>query len=92
VAVGRGLKPRVLLIVNEASVPVGTFGPTLQAAGLELDPWPIFAESQRELSGYDAVVALGGTMHPDEDEAYAWLATVLPSAAWAAARRAIGTR
>jgi GMP synthase (glutamine-hydrolysing) len=74
VAVGRGLKPRVLLIVNEASVPVGTFGPTLQAAGLELDPWPIFAEPQRELSGYDAVVALGGTMHPDEDEAYAWLA------------------
>ena len=73
-AVGRGLKPRVLLIVNEASVPVGKFGPTLQAAGLELDPWPIFAEPQRELSGYDAVVALGGTMHPESDEAYAWLA------------------
>jgi GMP synthase-like glutamine amidotransferase len=63
-----------MLIVNEASVPVGTFGPTLQAAGLELDPWNIFEEPQRGLSGYDAVVALGGTMHPDEDDAYAWLA------------------
>ena len=26
------------------------------------------------------------------EQNYAWLATVLPSAAWAAARRAIGTR
>ena len=38
VAVGKGVQPRVLLIVNEASVPVGTFGPTPRAAGLELDP------------------------------------------------------
>src|SRR5262245_50711559 len=67
-------KPRVLLIVNETSVPVGTFGPTLAAAGLELDPWNIFEEPRRALSGYDAVVALGGTMHPDEDAAYPWLA------------------
>ena len=69
------MRPPVLLIVNEASVPVGTFGPTLLAAGLELDPWPISAEPRRSLDGYAAVIALGGTMHPDEDAAYPWLAT-----------------
>jgi GMP synthase-like glutamine amidotransferase len=61
--------------VNETSVPIGMLGPPLLAAGLELDPWYIAEEPHRAPSGYAAVVALGGTMHPDEDVAYPWLAT-----------------
>src|SRR6266550_1683876 len=41
----------------------------------------------RDKPGHDVVFVIVSI-----EKAYAWLATVLPSAAWAAARRAIGTR
>lgn len=69
------MRPRVLLIVNEVDVPIGMFGPSLLAAGLELAPWHAAAEPACPLDDYAAVVALGGTMHPDEDATYPWLAT-----------------
>ena len=66
---------RVLSVTHGPSVPGGVFEEVVEASGHELDRWVV--PSSRMPDGprdYDAVMAFGGSMHPDEDERFTWLA------------------
>jgi GMP synthase (glutamine-hydrolysing) len=65
---------KVLVIETQQLVPIGTLGPPLLDAGLELVYWRTAEEPPpRSLSGFAGVIALGGGANPDEDERYPWL-------------------
>jgi GMP synthase (glutamine-hydrolysing) len=67
---------QILAIVHEAEAGPGVFGDAVRAAGHELDPWPITAESYppRDLGEYGAVLTFGGAMHADQEREHPWLA------------------
>ncbi|HXF01162.1 MAG TPA: type 1 glutamine amidotransferase [Solirubrobacterales bacterium] len=67
---------RALAIVFERDAGPGVFAQASGARGVDLDSW-IFdgrTAAPRELNGYDAVLVFGGSMHPDQEDAYPWLA------------------
>jgi GMP synthase (glutamine-hydrolysing) len=63
---------RILVVLNDASDPIGALGPPLLDAGFELTTWRP-EDPPPDLADHAAVVALGGSPNPDEDERYAWL-------------------
>ena len=67
---------RVLALTHGPSVGPGVFGDAVQEAGHELVEWPVQLGG-RAPEGADAVIVLGGAMHPDEDERHGWLTTEL---------------
>ena len=67
---------RVLALTHGPSVGPGVFGDAVQAAGRERVEWPVELGG-RAPEGADAVIVLGGAMHPDEDERHGWLTTEL---------------
>ena len=66
---------RVLAIVHEASAGPGVFADAAQAHGAALEEWHISSGSPapREAREYDAVMSLGGAMHPDHQAGHPWL-------------------
>ena len=66
---------RVLSVTHGPSVPGGVFEEVVEAAGHRLDRWVVPAgRDPGPARTYDAVMAFGGSMHPDEDELHDWLA------------------
>lgn len=66
---------RVLSVTHGPTVPGGVFEETVEAGGHRLERWsaPLGGEPDRAGS-YDAVMVFGGSMHPDQDERFHWLA------------------
>ena len=67
---------RVLAVTHGPSVGPGVFADAVQDAGHELVEWPVQLGG-RAPEGADAVIVLGGAMHPDEDERHGWLSAEL---------------
>jgi len=66
---------RVLFVHHEEPLSGGLYDSVVSAAGHELARWAPFAgESAPPLDDVDAVVVLGGAVHPDADETDPWLA------------------
>lgn len=69
---------RVLALVYETDAGGGVVLEEIAARGHEIEEWqPAQGPLQRPLAEYDALVAFGGGMQADEDEAYPWLLGVL---------------
>jgi GMP synthase (glutamine-hydrolysing) len=67
---------RVLSLTHGPNVPGGVFEEVVAAAGHRLERWDVPAgEGPDRAEAYDAVLAFGGSMHPDEDDRHRWLAT-----------------
>lgn len=67
------MTPRIAFVEHEAQCPPAHFGAWLSAGGAELCVLrPYLDEPLPELSGYDAVVVLGGTMGAHDDH-HPWL-------------------
>jgi GMP synthase (glutamine-hydrolysing) len=67
---------KVLAVTHGPSVGPGVFADAVEDAGHELVEWPVQLGG-RAPDGADAVIVLGGAMHPDEDERHGWLSTEL---------------
>jgi GMP synthase (glutamine-hydrolysing) len=66
---------RVLSVTHGPSVPGGIFDQAVQAAGHTLEAWPVPDGSTPDpAESYDAVMVFGGSMHPDQDDQFHWLA------------------
>lgn len=66
---------RVLSVTHGPSVPGGVFEEVVEAAGHRLERWDVPAGGGTgPAAAYDAVLAFGGSMHPDEDDRHGWLA------------------
>ena len=66
---------RVLTVTHGPSVPGGVFEEVAEAAGHRLERWDVpVGGTPGRAAGYDAVLAFGGSMHPDEDDRHDWLA------------------
>lgn len=67
---------RVLAMVHDADAGPGVFAEAIAARGDRLDRWdvPSGESPPDDLQGYDAVLALGGAAHPDQESAHPWLA------------------
>jgi GMP synthase-like glutamine amidotransferase len=64
----------VLSITHGPTVPGGVFDETVVDAGHVLDRWIVpLGGSPGPASSYDAVMIFGGSMHPDQDDHFAWL-------------------
>ncbi len=65
---------RVLSVTHGPSVPGGVFDDVVEAAGHELERWPVPLGGAPGPAGrFDAVMVFGGSMHPDQDDHFAWL-------------------
>lgn len=65
---------RVLSLTHGLSVPGGVFEEAVAAGGHRLERWVVPNGGSPEAAGsYDAVMAFGGSQHPDEDARFAWL-------------------
>ena len=66
---------RVLAIVHEASAPPGVFADAARTHGAALEEWHIANGSTApgDAREYDAVISLGGAMHPDQEDSHPWL-------------------
>lgn len=65
---------RVLSLNHGPSVPGGVFDETVEASGHELERWSVpLGGAPASAGSYDAVMVFGGSMHPDQDEEFAWL-------------------
>jgi GMP synthase-like glutamine amidotransferase len=66
---------RVLAIVHDADAGPGVFAEGIAARGAELDCWglPGGGAPPRDPQQYDAVLALGGAAHPDQQATYPWM-------------------
>ncbi len=65
---------RILSVTHGPTVPGGVFEEVVQAAGHELERWVVpFGGMPQPVSSYDALMVFGGSMHPDQDEQFAWL-------------------
>lgn len=57
------------------SVPGGVFDEAAEAAGYALERWSVpLGGAPESPKDYDAVMVFGGSMHPDQDDEFAWLA------------------
>ena len=66
---------RVLSVTHGPSVPGGVFDEAVETRGHELERWVVpFGGAPRPAASYDAVMVFGGSMHPDQDEHFGWLA------------------
>jgi len=66
---------RVLSVTHGPTVPGGVFDEVVEAAGYELERWVVpLGGSPQPASRYDALMVFGGSMHPDQDEQFGWLA------------------
>jgi len=66
---------RVLSVTHGPSVPGGVFDEEVEARGHQLERWSVpLGGSPRAPASYDAVMVFGGSMHPDQDERFDWLA------------------
>jgi len=66
---------RVLSVTHGPSVPGGVFDEAVGAAGHTLERWEVPDGGTPDApERYDAVMAFGGSMHPDEDDRFDWLA------------------
>ena len=63
---------RVLAVTHGPSVGPGVFEDAVRADGHELDVWEVPSRGL-PVRGADAMVVLGGAMHPDEEETHGWL-------------------
>ncbi|HUH16251.1 MAG TPA: type 1 glutamine amidotransferase [Gaiellaceae bacterium] len=63
---------RVLAVTHGPSVGPGVFADAVVAAGHELVEWQVPLRGVPR-QGADAVIVLGGAMHPDEEETHGWL-------------------
>ncbi|MGZ8782942.1 MAG: type 1 glutamine amidotransferase [Gaiellaceae bacterium] len=63
---------RVLAVTHGPSVGPGVFEDAVLDSGHELVEWSIPSDGV-PVDGADAVIVLGGAMHPDEDERHGWL-------------------
>lgn len=65
---------RVLSVTHGPSVPGGVFDEAVEAAGHRLERWSVPEGGTPGLArSYDAVMVFGGSMHPDQDDHFAWL-------------------
>ena len=69
---------RALAIVFERDAGPGVFAQASATLGVTLDSWLFDGRTAPpgEVSGYDAVLVFGGSMHPDAEDAYPWLREV----------------
>jgi GMP synthase (glutamine-hydrolysing) len=66
---------RVLSVTHGPSVPGGIFDEAVQAAGHALEAWLVpDGGTPDPAESYDAVMVFGGSMHPDQDDRFHWLA------------------
>ena len=66
---------RVLSITHGPTVPGGVFDEAVETAGHTLVRWSVpDGAAPDPARAYDAVMAFGGSTHPDEDERFDWLA------------------
>jgi GMP synthase-like glutamine amidotransferase len=66
---------RVLSVTHGPTVPGGVFDEEVEARGHELERWVVpMGGAPRTTASYDAVMVFGGSMHPDQDERFEWLA------------------
>lgn len=63
---------RVLAVTHGPSVGPGVFADAVRAAGHELVEWQVPLRGIPR-GGADALIVLGGAMHPDEEETHGWL-------------------
>lgn len=65
---------RVLSVTHGPSVPGGVFDEVVEAGGHVLERWSVpDGGAPDPASSYDAVMVFGGSMHPDQDDRFAWL-------------------
>ncbi len=65
---------RVLSVIHGPSVPGGVFDEAVEAGGPTLERWSVpDGGAPDPASSYDAVMVFGGSMHPDQDDRFAWL-------------------
>jgi GMP synthase-like glutamine amidotransferase len=66
---------RVLSVTHGPSVPGGIFDEAVEAGGHTLERWQVpNGGSPGRASDFDAVMVFGGSMHPDQDDDFDWLA------------------
>jgi GMP synthase-like glutamine amidotransferase len=66
---------RILSVTHGPSVPGGIFDEAVEAGGHTLERWQVpNGGSPRRASDFDAVMVFGGSMHPDQDDDFHWLA------------------
>ncbi|MDQ3381236.1 MAG: type 1 glutamine amidotransferase [Actinomycetota bacterium] len=66
---------RILSVTHGPSVPGGVFDEVVEAAGHELERWVVpLGGAPQPVSSYDALMVFGGSMHPDQDKQFGWLA------------------
>ena len=63
---------KVLALTHGPSVGPGVFADAVRAGGHELVEQQVPVDGA-PTDGADAVIVLGGAMHPDEEERHAWL-------------------
>ncbi len=69
---------KVLAIIHHAVAGAGVFPEVVAERGHDLEFWtPSDEEIPRPLEQYGAVLAFGGGMHPDQDDAHPWLLTAV---------------
>ena len=64
---------RVLAITHGPSVGPGVFADAVRAGGHDLVEHQLPTAGALDNRGADAIVVLGGSMHPDEEERHGWL-------------------
>ncbi|HWK16176.1 MAG TPA: type 1 glutamine amidotransferase [Solirubrobacteraceae bacterium] len=65
---------RVLAIVHQRDAGPGVFTEAIDAAAARLDTWePWAGPPARSPAAYDAVLAFGGAMHPDQGQRHDWM-------------------
>jgi GMP synthase-like glutamine amidotransferase len=62
----------VLALIHGEQVRSGVFADAIRGAGHRLDEQS-FLDGRPRLDGADAVIVLGGSMHPDQDDEHPWL-------------------
>lgn len=66
---------RVLSVTHGPTVPGGVFDEAVEAAGHALERWQVPDGGIPDpADAYDAVMVFGGSMHPDQDDHFHWLA------------------
>jgi GMP synthase (glutamine-hydrolysing) len=80
---------RVLAVTHGPSVGPGVFADAIETGGHQLTEWQVPLGGAPPAAGAaDAVIVLGGGMHPDEDEEHTWLG---PELRWLAGLLEAGT-
>ena len=67
---------RVLTIVHEEDAGPGVFSSALAAAGAEVETWLEAAQARPPVAAgsCDAIISLGGSAHPHQEDRHPWLA------------------